>query len=268
MPSFDYTAWSTSSQDMKRGINAVRSANTEILPLLKQIVSTDFFSYYAVNLITPCSYFPSEDKGCEMDRCEIQAVRDRDVPPEILNRDLNEFDFDIDGWCRKDMPSDFTEYFDLRACHSRDTAYDGSRVWRFIHTKICFRKQLNAPGNSYKRDYNRFVSGMHSVVSAEILADLGPTQEGLDEYRRRLRDQPGAITNLYFGVSPGRRSFAMWLQSPLVCCDRSHLPLLLTAGSTPPITAQGTCSRCARCATATIASTAAATSGKASLSGR
>ena len=49
------------------------------------------------------------------------------------------------------MPSDFTEYFDLRTCGSRDTGYDGSRVWRFIHTKICFTKRLDEPGSSWKR---------------------------------------------------------------------------------------------------------------------
>ena len=39
---------------------------------------------------------------------------------------------------------------------------------------------------------------MHSAVHAEILNDLGPTEEGRAQYRRRLRDQPGAIINLYF----------------------------------------------------------------------
>ena len=96
------------------------------------------------------------------------------------------------------MPSDFTEYFDLRTCASRDTGYDGSRVWRFIHTKICFTKRLDEPGMSWKRDYNRAVSGMHAAVNAEVVADLGDTEIGRAEFRRRLQDQPGAITNLYF----------------------------------------------------------------------
>ena len=76
--------------------------------------------------------------------------------------------------------------------------YDGSRVWRFIHTKICFTKRLDEPGSSWKRDYNRAVSGMHAAVNAEVVADLGDTEIGRAEFRRRLQDQPGAITNLYF----------------------------------------------------------------------
>eukprot|EP00962_Isochrysis_galbana_P036363 scaffold12560_cov107-Isochrysis_galbana.AAC.1 len=32
-----------------------------------------------------------------------------------------------------DMPSDFTEYYDLHALQETNTGYDGSRVWRFIN---------------------------------------------------------------------------------------------------------------------------------------
>ena len=68
MPTFDYTAWSTNLQDTMGGIDACRRSNAAVLPLLKQIAQRDFFSYYAVNLITPCMYFPTEDAGCE--KCE------------------------------------------------------------------------------------------------------------------------------------------------------------------------------------------------------
>jgi len=202
MPSYDYSAEiDTSHQDTMGSIDCVRQClrNTKkVLPLLKEIASRDFFSFYALDTMTPCMYFPTEDEGCDLDRCEITAVSDRDVPPALLERDLNEYDFRIDGWSRKHMPSCFTRYFDLRTCQSRDTGYDGSRVWRFIHTKICFNKRLDDPASHYKRDYNRAISGMHAAVHAEILNDLGLTKEGCAEYRRRLRDEPGAITNLYF----------------------------------------------------------------------
>ena len=39
---------------------------------------------------------------------------------------------------------------------------------------------------------------MHAAVNAEVVADLGDTEIGRAEFRRRLQDQPGAITNLYF----------------------------------------------------------------------
>lgn len=42
--------------------------------LLEQLVERDFFSYFPVNLITPCMYFPSGDAGCEMATCEIRTL--------------------------------------------------------------------------------------------------------------------------------------------------------------------------------------------------
>jgi hypothetical protein len=200
-PSYDYSAWSTSLKETMGGIYRVRDClrrTKTVLPLLKKITAHDFFSLYAVDLVTPCMYFPSGDEGCDLERCTIEAVPDRDVPPALLSRDQSEYEFMLDGWSRKHMPSCFTRYYDLRTCPPRNTGYDGSRVWRFIHNKICFTKDLGDPENSWKRDYNRAISGMHSSVHAHILADLGLTEAGRDAYRRRLRDEPGAITNLYF----------------------------------------------------------------------
>ena len=39
---------------------------------------------------------------------------------------------------------------------------------------------------------------MHAAVDCQILQDIGFTEEGRSEYRRRLRDEPGSIANLYF----------------------------------------------------------------------
>jgi hypothetical protein len=203
-PSFDYTAWSTELQDMLSGARACRASNSEVLPLLTAIAERDFFSYFAVNCFAPCAYFPTSEAGCEVGEddaaaaCEIAPVRPSDLPPALLARDDAEYEFAIDAWCHKDMPSDFTDYFDLRTSAARDTGYDGSRVWRFIHAKICFTKALDDPASSWKRDYNRYISGMHAAVHAEIVASRGPTAAGLAAYRRRLRDQPGTVTNLYF----------------------------------------------------------------------
>ena len=36
-----------------------------------------------------------------------------DPPPELVERDESESDFELDSWARWDQPSDFVEYFDL-----------------------------------------------------------------------------------------------------------------------------------------------------------
>jgi len=116
----------------------------------------------------------------------------------VIARDREEYNFLIDGWVSKDMPSDFTEYFDLRESASRNTGYNGQRVWRFIHTNLCFQKRLQQEEMGWKRDFNRLISGMHAVVDCEIIEDIGLSEEGRCEYRRRLRDEPGSILNLYY----------------------------------------------------------------------
>ena len=196
MPTYDYR--NATFHVIGAGMRTVKAHNHEVVRLLEELAEHDFFAYFPVNLITPCMYFPSGDSGCDMNTCEIRACRERDIPSQLLERDRSEYDFELDGWVRKDMPSDFTEYFDLRQCAPRDTGYNGARVWRFVHQKICFQKFLQQEGMGWKRDYNRFISGMHAVVDCEILADIGLTQRGLTEYYRRLRDEPGCVYNLYF----------------------------------------------------------------------
>ena len=88
--------------------------------LLEQLVERDFFSYFPVNLITPCMYFPSGDAGCEMATCEIRnppsdvasrtwhrlscpstcpvgAARERDIPPAVIARDREEYNVNGPG---------------------------------------------------------------------------------------------------------------------------------------------------------------------------
>ncbi len=52
--------------------------------------------------------------------------------------------------------------------------------------------------NAWKNDFNRFISGMHSAVSVHVVEGM-PEDQRLAEYRRRLRDEEGAVQNLHFG---------------------------------------------------------------------
>lgn len=75
--------------------------------------------------------------------------------------------------------------------HPPSPRYNGSGVWRFVHQKICFQDDLDLPQNSWKRDFNRGVAGLHSCVSASIIRDIldtdGDEQKALAEYRRRYK---------------------------------------------------------------------------------
>jgi hypothetical protein len=178
------------------GMSVCREHNHQVVPLLQQLQEFDFFSYFAFDLLASCSYMPTSENPCELDRCEVEPAED--VPEALRARDLSESEFALDCWARKDMPSDFTEYYDLRVATERNTGYDGRRIWRFIHQKICFQENLELLESGWKRDFNRAVSGMHAAVDCQILNDIGLTSEGRMEYQRRLRDEPDSIANLYF----------------------------------------------------------------------
>ena len=184
---FDY------SQDadwLAEGVEVVRSQNPTMLPLLTRLRDFEFFRYFAVDLLAGCSYIPTEDEPCGLDACEIDPVDD-EVPEGMRARDEDEYEFDLDAWARWDMPSDFTEYYDVTALGEGNTQYDGSRVWKFIHQKICFQKRLNDDESAWKRDFNRAISGMHSSVSAHIIADIERSGD-IDEASRRRRAILGA----------------------------------------------------------------------------
>lgn len=185
---------------LEDGVAAVRSqSSAEVLPLLKTLRTKRFFRLFAVDLLAGCSYMPTTEEPCELDACEVDSTED--VPDGLVTRDESEAEFELDSWARWDQPSDFTEYYDLQEVPESNTGYDGSNLWRFIHSKISFQKGLDEPGNEWKRDFNRGVSGIHSAVSASIIEAMyqaGDEEGALSEYRRRLRDEPDAIDNLHF----------------------------------------------------------------------
>jgi hypothetical protein len=183
------------------GMSRLREADgADTLALLEQLTEKDHFSYFPVNLITPCMYFPAGDAGCMMAECEIRAARERDMPPALLSRDQvrrlasgrtlpdqvltipgpsprrlqEEYEFLIDGWVSKDMPSDFTEYFDLRVADSRNTGYNGQRVWRFIRTRALTPSTSPSP-SPYSRIARACVAGCphppnaHATLVAALL---------------------------------------------------------------------------------------------------
>jgi ERO1-like protein alpha len=133
------------------------------------------------------------------------------VSGPIRNADIMESDLEIDGWARWDMPSN--DYYDTEEFPEGYTGYDGSEVWNYIHKKICF-DGYGYDGDHWKADYNKAVSGLHSVVSAQVTRGI---QEKIDageeftseevwrdpqvEFGRRLSangETPLAMENLYF----------------------------------------------------------------------
>ncbi|KAL3902911.1 MAG: hypothetical protein SGARI_005618, partial [Bacillariaceae sp.] len=106
------------------------------------------------------------------------------------------------------MPSN--DYYDTEEFPEGYTGYDGSDVWKYIHSKICFP----ASPNGWKADFNKAVSGVHSVVSAQVARGIQEKIEAGEEFTaeevwrdpkaefdRRLStsgETPQAMENMYF----------------------------------------------------------------------
>lgn len=109
------------------------------------------------------------------------------------------------------MPSN--DYYDIEEFPEGYTGYDGSMVWEFIHKRICF-SGYGYDENHWKADFNKAVSGVHSLISAQVTRGI---QEKVDEgepfkddeiwrdpkaeFQRRLSlngETPLAMENLYF----------------------------------------------------------------------
>ncbi|KAJ1623538.1 hypothetical protein T492DRAFT_1054005 [Pavlovales sp. CCMP2436] len=196
-PVFWFSGFEKSSRasEFDRGVDAINRQVDSTVAKLKQIVDSDFFCLYSVDMLASCAYLPQETDECTLQECECLPCDDEDVPVSLSQRDTSEYEFELDGWARWDMPQPM--YYDLRQYPEAYTRYNGTEVWRFIYRKICFRGEAE-----WKRDFNRAVSGLHAAISGHIvrsMRDQGEHELAASEYRRRLREQPGAVENLYYG---------------------------------------------------------------------
>jgi Endoplasmic Reticulum Oxidoreductin 1 (ERO1) len=168
------------------------------LPLRNELLSSTFLSFVR----SPSDLF-------------LLAVHSQlvslQVPELIRSTDTTEHEFELDGWARWDMPSD--DYYDTQVFPESYTGYDGAVVWRFIHSRICF-DGYEYDDDHWKADFNKAVSGLHSMVSAQVVRGIrekvtngepfGETEVWRDphvEFARRLSpngETPLAIENLYF----------------------------------------------------------------------
>lgn len=116
------------------------------------------------------------------------------------------------------MPTN--DYYDIVSFPEGYTGYDGSDVWNFIHEQICFN-EYKYDDHHWKADFNKAVSGLHSMISAQIIRGIRDKNEDsgssisssltndddmkwndpVVEYQRRLSisgETPLAMENLFF----------------------------------------------------------------------
>lgn len=201
---------SSRAADFAAAVSAIDTEGKSVLDLCKPLRAAAFFRLYSVDMMASCGYFPQEIEPCGLELCECYPIDEREVPASVSGPDFDEYEFELDGWARWDMPTE--DYYDIVQYPEANTQYDGQAIWTFIHERICFNARGNAPETEWQRDFDRAVSGLHTSVSAHIILSMlederrGEVALGLDgeptdaaaQYTRRIREQPGAVENLYF----------------------------------------------------------------------
>ncbi|KAL3944603.1 MAG: hypothetical protein SGBAC_001315 [Bacillariaceae sp.] len=201
----------SSNGDLIPGMSAIEEANDQLLDQLGGLRESPYFRLYCVDILASCEYMPQELFECYSETCEVYPIDDDVIPEDLRTNDYSENEFELDGWARWDMPSN--DYYDLEQFPEGYTGYDGSSIWEYIHNKICFQN-YGYDDDHWKADFNKAVSGLHSVVSAQIIRGIGEKVVSGEaftddevwtdpdaEFSRRLGssgDTPLAIENMYF----------------------------------------------------------------------
>lgn len=207
---------SVATKELTPAIDAINSMNGGLEPLLDNLREQPYFRLYSVDMLGSCEYMPQELFECYSETCEIYPVDEEEIPDDIRSGDMDEHDFELDGWARWDQPSE--DYYDISQFPEEFTGYDGSEIWTFIHERIAFHDDTITDefnSDNWKADFNKAVSGLHSCISAHIIKGI---QQKIDdneefdednkwtdpkaEFDRRLGENgetPQAIENLYFG---------------------------------------------------------------------
>ena len=217
---------SSRSADFLEAVSAIDKETPQMLELADTVRSTPFFRLYSVDMLASCAYFVQDIEACGLESCECFPVDERSVPTDVSEQDIEEFEFELDGWSRWDMPTE--DYYDTSEYPEAYTTYDGREIWQFIHNKICF---ADSASDEWQYDFDRAVSGFHASVSAHIVQGMrddelaGNVQDpnglypdaentAMFQYKRRLRDYPGAVENLYFACVGTRRALARLSLAP------------------------------------------------------
>mmetsp|Transcript_19960 Transcript_19960/g.43560 ORF Transcript_19960/g.43560 Transcript_19960/m.43560 type:complete len:402 (-) Transcript_19960:271-1476(-) len=190
-----------------RRVAVVAHAGGEALDTAVDAVRDSLFcSVYCVDLLSPCRSLNQVEEACGFE-CEVEPAQ---VPEWIRDLDREEFVYELDAWFRWEPPSEFADYYDLRSSPEGYTGYDGSDVWKFVHSRLEFPE---ASSGTMEASLNGALSGLHASINAHIVNDLveraarGDAVEGKDgsaEFARRLAQRSDAIQAL-------RDSFALTL---------------------------------------------------------
>ncbi|CAJ0745198.1 2693_t:CDS:10 [Entrophospora sp. SA101] len=205
----------------------VENINNDLFPRLQELIKTDFFKYYKLNLYKECPFW-HENGQCINQACAVETTDESNVPEMWRSNVLGALQTSSNG---------LGVFVNLLENPERFTGYAGasaSRVWKSIYEENCFNvafhldpsyniKDLSsAPTNKKplglllqskndiydeicveKRVYYRLISGLHSSISIHICSEYlnkttGLWGPNLDCFVDRIGSYPERLQNAYF----------------------------------------------------------------------
>ncbi|CAG8726631.1 7966_t:CDS:10, partial [Dentiscutata erythropus] len=138
------------------GYKTVEKINDELFPQLQELVKTNFFKYYKLNLYKECPFW-TEYGQCVNQACAVETIDETDVP-EMWRSDVlgalltspagplfqpyKKCEFKEQDFCVVEDEADVESVFvNLLENPERFTGYAGSsagRVWKAIYEENCF----------------------------------------------------------------------------------------------------------------------------------
>lgn len=194
----------------------VNDLNEKIRPVIKNLVTENFFRIFRLNLFKECPFWKG-DGFCMHRSCAVDTIDDWEKLPDIwqpealgkledsvlvkkLNADAEE---DSKDYCDLDGFIHDTVFVDLVANPERFTGYGGDQswqIWKSIYNENCFN--LGHDQCVEKNFFYKIVSGMHASISTHLSNEYLDTiamdyKPNLVQFMMRVGNYPDRIANLY-----------------------------------------------------------------------
>ncbi|AGO12902.1 AaceriADL348Wp [[Ashbya] aceris (nom. inval.)] len=215
--------------------------NDQIRPQLAELVKTDFFRYFKLDLYKECPFWSDNNGYCVNRACAVDVVEDWESVPDIwqpevlggLDEDsvkseggesdecsfLNELcgrrrelarvePVSIDYCDVTDFMNKDSVLVDLVANPERFTGYGGeqsAQIWSAIYKENCFT--LGEHGFCLAKDvFYRLISGLHASIATHLSNDYLDTKTGkwgpnLELFMARVGNFPDRVANIYFNFA-------------------------------------------------------------------
>ncbi|TPX69961.1 hypothetical protein SpCBS45565_g02075 [Spizellomyces sp. 'palustris'] len=213
----------------------IQRVNSELSPLLAELVTTSFFRYWKTNLHKDCPFW-QENPLCILRDCSVVEADESEIPEHWKTSALSSVDQSpLDNgfslmtkscqWSEADfcaVEDDFSTegcYINLLKNPERFTGFGGesaARIWGAIYRENCFnlfennlegtltntRKELQNTCME-KRVFYRLLSGLHASISTHICDQWLDRKSGewirnLTCFSDRVGNHPDRVQNLYF----------------------------------------------------------------------